>query len=504
MSPSNSTSTSAASVPESFFYPDPDDEVGVRLDKEIKDLQRKFEALVSSHKDWENMVANSTKKGAVMTPAAKEILVTRKVFGHKHTEYMVHFEERRVAQAIKDFEATKLPPSKADMDDDTECPICFEDIPLSERLGFGGEPSRRLCFHCGKERCAKCDKKYMDDGEDKSMQELFKRYPDLRERFEHDRARDTFEEFKKMCLENTRCMFCRQSAPKDEGESIAFLTERAQGGKVWAQCRLGQEFAAMNNWDAAEAWFRKAADANYTMAETHLGKLLFFGHVSSPNSPNRLEGLRLLKRAADKGEPFAQGCLGLYHFAQESEPNFEVDKRTDEAVRLLTLSASRDMRKCSEFRTLLACLFLSHKGKRSLLRNEAVLYWTQKAANLGDAEGQYQLSKQLLEKGIWLYRSPDVPGFSVVPVAYRWACRARDNEDEKERLAIREEVQAHIAYMEQNYLSSCANCGTGDTRQLLRCIKCKAASYCSKACQKAHWRAGHKVDCCDNKEKLNA
>jgi hypothetical protein len=28
-----------------------------------------------------------------------------------------------------------------------------------------------------------------------------------------------------------------------------------------------------------------------------------------------------------------------------------------------------------------------------------------------------------------------------------------------------------------------------------KCARCAAVPYCSKACQKAHWRAGHKREC---------
>ena len=39
----------------------------------------------------------------------------------------------------------------------------------------------------------------------------------------------------------------------------------------------------------------------------------------------------------------------------------------------------------------------------------------------------------------------------------------------------------------------CANCfAPGDT---LRCSRCKSAFYCSRECQSAHWKGGHKAKC---------
>ena len=41
---------------------------------------------------------------------------------------------------------------------------------------------------------------------------------------------------------------------------------------------------------------------------------------------------------------------------------------------------------------------------------------------------------------------------------------------------------------------SCANCGDRD-KELKSCAQCRAAKYCSKACQAAAWMRGHKEHC---------
>jgi hypothetical protein len=42
-------------------------------------------------------------------------------------------------------------------------------------------------------------------------------------------------------------------------------------------------------------------------------------------------------------------------------------------------------------------------------------------------------------------------------------------------------------------IKECSNCGTSGAK--LTCGQCKAAHYCSKACQKQHWKNGHKGGC---------
>eukprot|EP00656_Telonema_subtile_P014767 TRINITY_DN17639_c0_g1_i2.p1 TRINITY_DN17639_c0_g1~~TRINITY_DN17639_c0_g1_i2.p1 ORF type:complete len:760 (-),score=181.63 TRINITY_DN17639_c0_g1_i2:17-2296(-) len=46
-----------------------------------------------------------------------------------------------------------------------------------------------------------------------------------------------------------------------------------------------------------------------------------------------------------------------------------------------------------------------------------------------------------------------------------------------------------------SYRRSCAQCGEAPEGIRLQCARCKTVVYCSKECQKTHWKAGHKDRC---------
>ena len=43
----------------------------------------------------------------------------------------------------------------------------------------------------------------------------------------------------------------------------------------------------------------------------------------------------------------------------------------------------------------------------------------------------------------------------------------------------------------------CGKCATGNKR----CSRCKKVYYCSKSCQRLHWKSGHKQDCATNEKQ---
>lgn len=65
---------------------------------------------------------------------------------------------------------------------------------------------------------------------------------------------------------------------------------------------------------------------------------------------------------------------------------------------------------------------------------------------------------------------------------------AAGGSDEARRALKREEKQQRV----------CAFCGAvagQDAPKLKRCANCRLVLYCSPACQRKHWKAGHKAEC---------
>ena len=50
----------------------------------------------------------------------------------------------------------------------------------------------------------------------------------------------------------------------------------------------------------------------------------------------------------------------------------------------------------------------------------------------------------------------------------------------------------------------CPLCGISEKgeQKFARCAACRATNYCSKVCQKEHWKSGHKAECAGLKKKF--
>ena len=81
-----------------------------------------------------------------------------------------------------------------------------------------------------------------------------------------------------------------------------------------------------------------------------------------------------------------------------------------------------------------------------------------------------------------------MPGYNPVPEALFWFRRGGSMEEY--------DADHPLVQLEGNIRKMCAHCAA-DLPECKKscCVECKAAYYCGRDCQMAHWKAGHKKDC---------
>ena len=196
--------------------------------------------------------------------------------------------------------------------------------------------------------------------------------------------------------------------------------------------------------------------------------------------------------AAAEGGIYSLYQLGLMMMQGHS---FDQNERTRaEAFRLITVSA-----------TLLEGVFnVSAVVLASFLRDShpIALHYLRPAVEAGDTnEGLIDVfALGLLQVAIEYYgeRGVEEPGLSPIPEALFWH-RRRSSE------AVND-ADDRLVRLESVIRETCAHCAADlpEGRKSC-CVECKAAYYCGRDCQMAHWKAGHKKDCVKKlKKRLRA
>jgi TPR repeat protein len=113
-------------------------------------------------------------------------------------------------------------------------------------------------------------------------------------------------------------------------------------------------------------------------------------------------------------------------------------------------------------------------------------HWMRKAALQGDPDAQEDLGWTLLHAKMEIFDGKaNFVGHSAIPEATFWfetaeaSMKAHGREFEK---------------IEFRPFSHCEHCVKPCDR-IMKCSRCRGAGYCSKECQKVHWKLGHKIDC---------
>jgi hypothetical protein len=155
-----------------------------------------------------------------------------------------------------------------------------------------------------------------------------------------------------------------------------------------------------------------------------------------------------------------------------------------EGFRLITISATLLHGRVNPAAAVLARFFRDSPP--------VMLHYLRPAVEEGDtgvmddyARGLLQLNAEYYEKKAYL-----TPGYSPVPELLFWYRQCGKKGEPLERT-----IRENCAHCEADLPEGKQSC----------CVECKAAYYCNRDCQVAHWKAGHKKDCVKKlKKRLRA
>jgi len=128
-----------------------------------------------------------------------------------------------------------------------------------------------------------------------------------------------------------------QGVPKDRAKAAAWYRRAADQGFALAQSNLGNEYdtgrGVSLDYAAAAAWFRRAADQGLSSAQYNLGLLYEAGRGVPKDDA---EASAWLRKSADQGDPYAQFALGRLYALGNGVPQDYV-----QAHMWLNLAAAR-------------------------------------------------------------------------------------------------------------------------------------------------------------------
>jgi MYND finger/Sel1 repeat len=273
---------------------------------------------------------------------------------------------------------------------------------------------------------------------------------------------------------NSSCPFCRFDNWK---EIHKHLRSNANKGMTWAQLILAAHLRDGGNGFEkdrfqAQEWYTKAADKGDIDAMLSLSALwqMGFPEAKPPVPPNQVLADKYIAMAAKNGSAVAQ-----YHMVHESTSH-------ESTMIWYTLSAAQGYR---EAQYILGAIY--KLGRFGAEENAfKSVYWLRKAAIQSWHVAQLLLAIELPRVKARMYDDQsDVVGYSAIPEACFWYNQGTDHVERCTHLSFKWLL-----------VVQCGCCGkTRKETSLRRCSKCKSVGYCSKACQRKHWKMGHKRDC---------
>jgi len=277
---------------------------------------------------------------------------------------------------------------------------------------------------------------------------------------------------------------------REMDEVARMLRSAGEQGHARAQFLSGvlrQAHSAKHDDAEAVRWYRKAADQGVAEAQFNLGTMFDNGEGVQQDDA---EAARWYLKAAEQGHAQAQFNLGTMHVNGQGmkKDNFEAArwylKAAEQGVAIAQLN--------------IGALYNNGQGVKKSY-SEAV-QWYRKAADQGYAEAQYNL-------GIMYYNGHGVQQDTTEAMRWWRKAAAQGHAQAKQRIkAVEDHFRAAAAAKPAaSSPRACAQCGAAETAggnvALKPCSRCKAAVYCGRECQAAHWKAGGHREVCKEGKK---
>mmetsp|Transcript_38348 Transcript_38348/g.44689 ORF Transcript_38348/g.44689 Transcript_38348/m.44689 type:complete len:511 (+) Transcript_38348:111-1643(+) len=428
--------------------------------------------------------------------STRKLWTTQMILARKEYARDINVEQMRMAILVHEDEKRRrdlLQPDYDDNDGDC-CPLCLEEFRLdwTTEDNFG---KWKYYTCCGKRACSKCAIKTQKNL-DKAV-DAFKKYTNCTEK--RAVARKDFE------IAN-RCPCCFTSHPSQELRPI-FLNKQVEEGKAWALHMKGRALVTndMGYKRKRRAGFKlllKAAEKGNMFAQVDVGTEYYNGQGTELDQSKAVYWWR---QGSEQGHGLAQ----LYLSRLYSEGT-GVEKDENESMRLISLAAAQGVTQAMQYlgMTYYSKILDETNGTYLPAPTHLAIYWSAKAAKQGSACGIAQLAGSLLVAShVWhgrrqfsVHRSLAMedltPGHATLPTVMRLVRKVKTFRDKTANKIVETMMNKQYLKTLKKYCAVCKN-SVHDRKdvELKACSTCKVYYYCGKKCQTRHWKLGHKIDC---------
>ena len=417
---------------------------------ELSDLINLAEERLESFKNGDSSIVDHAHKNAKEAKNAMEKMAQ-----------LVEVEKERIAKLAEEGNK-QLSPKLIEKEVNVVCPVCLEDIPPILQFEMKEkEPQMMIC--CGKFVCMEC-------------------------------FTDLSKQAKAQTSKKVTCPCCRGNAYFESRDQLGSKASKNQ--KPWLLYNLALAYQTGTsgmpfNITKSITLLNKAAEWGDARAQTALANIFYQGIGNILPRPSTSQ--KWAERGVEQGEENAQALLAVIVAPHDADREYDLNSLAAfqgnfqgrfNLGNIYYQRGKREEENCGD--------------KDSILQNYLLsMYWFGKAAEIeheykGTCQALVQVVQILHVKVMseWhesiIINVEPLPGYSHVPFCV-WALRKAGTCYPVANTALK-------SYFDV-WNMICANCGSRARDQLKVCARCKALSYCSKECQVAHWKKGHKVDC---------